>query len=136
MEDFLRMNDWPIRRFIVVSFSLLVILNSIIILENIGITLFFIRQIVGIIILTFIPGYAILRILRIHNLSRIKSFMFSIGLSLSYIMIMGLFLKLLNIYFEFFFISYSKISIKFYGLINSSIILIIISIYNFYISTA
>jgi uncharacterized membrane protein len=105
------MNDWPIRRFIVLSFSLLVILDSVIVLNNLGMSVPLLRQIVGLIIMTFIPGYSILRILRIHNIDRIKSFMFSIGLSLSYTMILGLFLKLLSYRIGYFYPPFTLLKI-------------------------
>lgn len=49
------------------------------------------RQIVGFIFLTFVPGILILRILKVHNISAIESLVYSVGLSLAFIMFAGVF---------------------------------------------
>lgn len=96
MGDIFRLNDWPIRRFIILSLSLLISLDSIIVLNMLGVDIPLVRQIIGFIVLTFIPGYAILRILRVHNLDGVSSFMLSVGLSMFFIMLLGLFLNVLK----------------------------------------
>ena len=47
------------------------------------------RQIFGFLFLTFIPGYTILRILRIHGIDKVEAFLYATGLSIFYIMIFG-----------------------------------------------
>lgn len=96
MINIFKMNDWPIRKFIILSLSLLISLDGFILLNKFGIEVPLVRQIVGFILLTFIPGYTILRVLRVHNLDEVSSLMFSIGLSMSFIMLLGLFLNLLK----------------------------------------
>jgi len=47
------------------------------------------RQIIGFIFLTFIPGILVLRILKIHNIGVIESLAYSVGLSLASVMFIG-----------------------------------------------
>ena len=49
----------------------------------------FIRQLSGLLVITFIPGYNILTILRIRGLGASKTTLFSVGLSLAYLMFIG-----------------------------------------------
>ena len=85
----LQMNDWKFGRFIkliiIIQFLMLVVeaLN----LKNINIPI--ITQLIGFVYLTFIPGYLILRILRIHQMGSIKSLLFAVGLSLLSVMFIG-----------------------------------------------
>jgi uncharacterized membrane protein len=47
------------------------------------------RQIIGFVFLTFIPGILILRILKIHNIGIIECLVYSVGLSLAFVMFSG-----------------------------------------------
>lgn len=47
------------------------------------------RQIVSFVFLTFIPGIVILRVLKIHNIDTIETILYSVGLSLAFIMFIG-----------------------------------------------
>ena len=53
------------------------------------------RQIVGFIFLTFVPGILILRILKVNNISTAESLVYSVGLSVAFIMFIGLFMNTL-----------------------------------------
>ena len=48
-------------------------------------------QIVGFIVLTFIPGFLILRIIKPHKLGVTESLLYSVGLSIAFVMFLGLF---------------------------------------------
>ncbi len=54
-----------------------------------NITIPIISQLIGFIYLTFIPGYLILRILKIHQIGSTKSLLFAVGLSLLSVMFVG-----------------------------------------------
>lgn len=58
-------------------------------LDTIGLDIPILRQVIGFIYLTFIPGALILRILNIHNIGTTKSFLYSVGLSIAFIMFTG-----------------------------------------------
>jgi uncharacterized membrane protein len=47
------------------------------------------RQLIGFIFLTFVPGLLILRILKIHNIGVIESLLYSVGLSIAFVMAIG-----------------------------------------------
>ena len=82
-------NDWPIKKFLVLSGSLLLALFGLVGLASLGFDIPILRQIVGFLFLTFIPGILILRILRVHNVHIVESLLYSVGLSLAFIMAMG-----------------------------------------------
>lgn len=52
-----------------------------------------IRELVGFIYLTFIPGLLILRILRIRNLGYVETLLYSVGLSITFVMFLGFFMN-------------------------------------------
>lgn len=87
--DIFRCNDWNIRRFNIFILSLLIAYDfsfiSSLFLYNFEI----LPQILGFLMITFVPGYIILRILKIHNIDRVVNLLLAIGLSLSFTMIFG-----------------------------------------------
>ena len=87
------MNDWEFRRFIILSLSLLAAFDGSIALDMLNIDVPFIRQLFGFIFLTFIPGYVILRILRVHRIDKVEAFLYAVGVSLFYVMIVGVVLN-------------------------------------------
>ncbi|QUH22623.1 DUF2206 domain-containing protein [Methanobacterium alkalithermotolerans] len=93
-----QMNDWPIKRFLIFIFSIQISVWGLIGLDIINITIPILRELVCFIYLTFIPGFLILRILKLHDLG-IESILFAIGLSLSTTMIMGF---LINTFYPIF----------------------------------
>ena len=48
------------------------------------------RQVIGFFILTFFPGYIIIKILKLNELCRVETIVFSVGLSIAFLMITGL----------------------------------------------
>ena len=65
-------------------------------INKFGIDTPIIRPLIGFIYLSFIPGYLLLRILRLHKLSGIESFLYALGLSLFMDMFVGF---LMNIFY-------------------------------------
>jgi uncharacterized membrane protein len=84
-------NDWEIKDCLRLSLVVLLVYLGLVGLAALGFDIPVLRQIVGFIFLTFIPGILILRILRIHNISAIESLVYSVGLSLAFVMFTGLF---------------------------------------------
>jgi uncharacterized membrane protein len=89
-----KLNDWEIKKFLIFVFSIQLSVWGLIFLDLIGIDIPIIRQLICFIYLTFIPGFIILRILKIHNLDSIENILLTLGLSLSTIMILGLIINL------------------------------------------
>jgi uncharacterized membrane protein len=48
------------------------------------------RQIVGLVYFTFIPGFIVVKLLRMNEIDRLETILFSIGFSLAFLMIIGL----------------------------------------------
>ena len=59
----------------------------------------FLRQILGFLFLTFLPGLVILHILRLNKLSRVETILYSVGLSIAFSMSTGFFINLLYPFF-------------------------------------
>lgn len=86
-------NDWEIRKCLSLSLAILLAMVGLIGLAGLGFDVPGLRQIVGFIFLTFVPGILILRILKIHNVGIIESLLYSVGLSVAFIMFSGLFMN-------------------------------------------
>jgi uncharacterized membrane protein len=93
------MNDWDFKKFFIILISIQISVFGLIKLDHIGINLPIIRQIICFVYLTFIPGFLLLRIFRIHKIDNIKAILYSIGLSLSVIIFTGF---LINMFYPLF----------------------------------
>ena len=89
----LQMNDWGIGKFLKVVLSIQLAAWGVICLDTIGLQIPIIRQLIGFIYLTFIPGILILRIIRLHKLGNIETLLYSVGLSIATLMFTGLFMN-------------------------------------------
>jgi uncharacterized membrane protein len=94
MNNPAQMNDWDIKNFLAVIFSLQLSILSLICLDAIGLHVPIIRQIIGFIYLSFVPGIIILRIVKLHKLGNIETLLYAVGLSLTILMFIGFFLNL------------------------------------------
>ena len=77
-------NDWDIKKLLAVSLSMLLAFWGLAWLD-----IPIIRQLVGFVLLSLVPGILILKILRVHNIHLIESLLYSVGLSLAFVMAMG-----------------------------------------------
>jgi len=91
LPDLFSMNDWEVKKFITTVLAIQLVFVGLVCAEAFGLKVPVARQVVGFVYLTFIPGYLILRILKIHNLGGIESLLYAVGLSLSSLMFLGLF---------------------------------------------
>ena len=82
-------NDWRIGTCLVLSGSLLLATLGLIGLGALGLDIPILRQIVAFLFISFVPGLLLLRILRIHNVHIIESLLYSVGLSLVFLMAVG-----------------------------------------------
>jgi len=98
----LQMNDWEIEKFLKVVLAIQLAMWGVIVLDTIGLQIPILRQFIGFIYLTFIPGIVILRILKLHKLSNIETLLYTVGLSIATLMFTGL---LINILYPLFGIS-------------------------------
>ena len=84
-------SDWEIKKCLRLALAILLAILGLVVLAALGLDIPILRQIVGFIFLTFIPGILILRILKIHNVGAIKSLLYSVGLSIAFVIFSALF---------------------------------------------
>jgi uncharacterized membrane protein len=89
----LQLNDWEFKKFLIFILSLQLALWGTIYLDALGLHIPILRQLIGFIYLTFVPGILILRILNLHKLGKINSLLYAIGLSLTTLMFTGFFIN-------------------------------------------
>ena len=89
----IKINDWDILKFLKIILSLQLAYWGITALNYLGIEIPLIRQILGFIYLTFIPGAVLLRIIKLHKLTNIATILYTIGLSVVSLMYITLFMK-------------------------------------------
>lgn len=89
IPDLFRLNDWSTRRFNLFIWSILVAYDFSFISNVPLYSIEILSKILGFVILTFIPGYIILRIFKVHDIDRVVTLLLAVGLSLSFIMIFG-----------------------------------------------
>lgn len=95
IRNIFQMNDWPIKKFIILAAFLQISVWGLIGLDTIGFQIPILRQLICFIYLTIIPGFSVLRILKIHNLSNIQALTYAIGLSITFVMFLGFSINIL-----------------------------------------
>ncbi len=85
----LEMNDWKFSKFVklVILMQILMLLSLFLSLN--GVIVPVLTSLIGFVYLSFVPGYLILRILRLHHLGSVKSLLYGVGLSLFVVMFTG-----------------------------------------------
>lgn len=89
IPNLFRMNDWEMHRFLGTVLFLQFLFSLMIYLDILKFQIPILRQVLVFLFLTFIPGFILLRILRIHSLSNTESLLYSVGLSISFLMFIG-----------------------------------------------
>ena len=85
----LQMNDWKFSWFIKLIIIIQILVLIVMGLELKDVTIPIITPLIVFFYLTFIPGYLILRILKIHELGSITSLLYAVGLSILSVMVLG-----------------------------------------------
>ena len=88
-----QLNDWEIKKFLKVVLAIQFAMWGVVGLGAIGLQIPIIRQLIGFVYLTFVPGIIILRILKLHKLGNIETLLYAVGLSIATLMCMGLFMN-------------------------------------------
>lgn len=89
--DLLRARNWKSRNFFVYVL-IIQIITYIVLTINVPIA----RQVISFFYLTFVPGMVILKLLKLQNLDWTETTLFSVGLSLAFLMITGLLINELS----------------------------------------
>ena len=89
LENPFKLQNWKFKKFLLIILGIQLSLLGLFALNNLGVNTPIIRPLIGFIYLSFVPGYLLLRILKLHNLSSIESFLYALGLSLFMDMLVG-----------------------------------------------
>jgi len=95
------------RKLLLTVLSLQFAFLGLVALNKLGLEIPVLRQVIGFIYLTFIPGFFILKLLHINNKNTTELLLYSVGLSLSFLMFIGL---LINSLYPLVYISNHPIS--------------------------
>ena len=90
-----RFCDLEIKKCIYAVLAILVAMAGLVGLASLGLDIPALRQGVGFIFLTFLPGILTLRILRIHNINTAESVVYSVGISVAFVMFTGVLVNFL-----------------------------------------
>lgn len=93
IPDIIQLNDWEPKKFFRIILAIQLAMLGIISLDFVGLEIPILRQVVGFVYLTFVPGIIILRLLKMHKLGIAETIILSTGLSVSLLMFSGLFLN-------------------------------------------
>ncbi|WP_424714124.1 DUF2206 domain-containing protein [Methanobacterium sp.] len=85
----LQMNDWKFSWFIKLVIFIQVLMLVVMGLDLKNITIPIISPLIVFFYLTFIPGYLLLRILKIHEMGSVTSLLYAVGLSILSVMLLG-----------------------------------------------
>ena len=88
-----QLNDLNIKSFLKIILAVQLVVWAVIGLDAIGLQIPIIRQLIGFIYLTLVPGIIILRILKLHKLGNIETLLYTVGLSIATLMFTGLFMN-------------------------------------------
>lgn len=89
IANFFQMNDWSIRHFLIFIFSIQAAMWGVCGIPILGIPIPYIVPIISFFYLLYVPGILIIRCLKLHKLGNIETVLFTIGLSLASIMLVG-----------------------------------------------
>ncbi len=87
------LNNLEIKKFLWVILTIQLAILGLVGLAALGLDIPFLRQIVGFIYLAFIPGLLILRILKLRGLGIVETLLYSVGLSIAFVMATGFFMS-------------------------------------------
>lgn len=94
MINIIKLNDISYKKFTILILALFMVFWGSLGLNSIGFEIPLIREVSGLMILLFIPGFLILRIFKIHDIGNLETLLYSIGLSITIIMILGFIINL------------------------------------------
>jgi uncharacterized membrane protein len=86
-----RINDWKLADTLKAALILQLVVFALVGGDAVGVHLPLARALVGVAYMLFLPGILILRVLRAHDLGSTRTVLFSVGLSITTVMFVGLF---------------------------------------------
>ncbi|MBA2840766.1 putative membrane protein [Methanococcus maripaludis] len=124
-----KLQNWEYKKFLIVILGIQLSLLGLFGLNKLGVETPILRAFIGFIYVSFVPGYLILRILKLNKLDSLESFVYSLGLSIFFLMLVGF---LINILFPYLKITDYPISETpvILSLSGFTVLLLIISYFN------
>jgi uncharacterized membrane protein len=101
-DYYFQFNDWPMKKFLIIAITLQLLFLCLTFLKLNDVTIPILYEIVGFFYLSFLPGILLLRIMRIHKIGSIPAILYSLGLSISFLFLIGFLLNCLLPLFGFF----------------------------------
>ena len=89
------MANWQPKRFLQAVIAIQLAILGLVGLAALGFDVPVLRQFLGFIYLAFVPGLLILRIFKLHKLGTTDTILYSVGLSITFVMFLGLFMNML-----------------------------------------
>lgn len=94
-----QMNQWRTKKLLLLVLSIQIILWILIILDTVNFQIPILRQLFGFIYLTFVPGILIVKLLNLKELGKTETILYTIGLSIASVMLVGFFMNLVYPFF-------------------------------------
>ncbi len=89
----LEANDWDIAAFLKLVASLQLSVWLLLALDAFGLHVPIVQELFVLVYLLFVPGVILLRVFKLHNLNQIESLLYAVGLSVTTVMLTGLFMN-------------------------------------------
>jgi len=102
MNNPIKLNDGVNSKYFIIVFVFQIAIWGIICFDFINFQIPLIRQIIGFIYITFIPGSIIVRLLKLKNLNITENLLYIVGLSITTLLLLGLLLNTILPYFGIF----------------------------------
>lgn len=83
IDTFIKMNDWKLKNFLILVFSVQLAMWGSIGLDLLNYHIPIIRQMIGFVYLTYIPGIILIRTLKIHKIGTVEVLLYSVGASIA-----------------------------------------------------
>ncbi|WP_321422509.1 DUF2206 domain-containing protein [uncultured Methanobacterium sp.] len=93
IDNFFQMNDWEMKKFLKVISILQLLFLGLIAMDVLGLKIPVLRELIPLIYLLIVPGILIIRILRMHKLGSVQTLLFTVGLSITSLMLLGFLLN-------------------------------------------
>ncbi|MBT9132482.1 MAG: hypothetical protein DDT32_01262 [Syntrophomonadaceae bacterium] len=87
-------NSWEIKKFIRMVLGIQIAILGVVGLAVLGYDVPLLRQFIGFIYLAFIPGLLLLRIFKLHKIGCVETLLYSVGLSIAFLMFTGFFMNM------------------------------------------
>lgn len=90
-----KINYWNVKRFLSIIILIQGVFISTLLINTYIIKIEFLRALVSFVYLTFVPGIVVMRIIRLRNISFLESFLYAVGISISFLMVLGVLINFL-----------------------------------------